>query len=163
MKTSSALLSIAFLLPSAMTFAATSAQRANADTAAAAGVLPSVVEKMQRGTSLTISDIQELARQRVTDETTLAYLRSPKADYRLTTESFDALRAAGVSDRVVNYLLLSSPLEPVRAGRVYRAAPARGYGFRPLRVTPGFGRLGGSHGFGGFSVRHRGGHRGGRH
>lgn len=157
MKTSRALLFTALLLPGAMTFATTAAQRASADTAAAAGAPMSVVGKMQRGTPLTFADIQDLARQRVPDDTTLAYLKATKSGYRLTTENFDALRAAGVSDRVLNYLLLASPSETARAGRVYRATPVRGYGYRPFRTTSGFGR------FGGFGGQHRGGHRGGRH
>lgn len=155
MKTS-ALFLAALLLPGVTTLAATSTQRANADAAAAAGAPSTVVEKMQRGSALTFADIQDLARQRVPDETTLAYLRSTKSEYRLNTEIFDQLRAAGVSDRVVNYLLLASPLETARAGRVYRGAPVRGYGYRPFRTAPGFGR------FGGFGGQHRGGHRGGR-
>lgn len=113
--------------------------------------------RVQRGTALTFADIQDLAGQRILDDTTLAYLRSTKTSFRLTTETFDGLRAAGVSDRVVNYLLLASPLAAARAGRIYRPAPVRGYGYRPFRTAPGFGR------FGGFGGQHRGGHRGGRH
>jgi len=156
MKTS-ALLLTALLVPGAIAFAATPAQRAGAEAAATAGAPASVVEKMKRGASLTFVDIQDLARQRVPDDTTLAYLRSTKSEYRLNTETFDQLRAAGVSDRVVNYLLLASPLETARAGRVYRPAPVRSYGYRPFRTAPGFGR------FGGFGGQHRGGHRGGHH
>lgn len=157
MKTSRPFLFTVLLVSGVTAFAATPAQRANADTAASLGAPPSLVEKMQRGSSLTLADIQDLARHRVPDDTTLAYLRSTKTSYRLSTEAVDGLRAAGVSDRVVNYLLLASPLETTSARPVYRAAPIRGYGYRPFRPTPGFGRLGG---FGGH--RH-GGHRGGRH
>ncbi|MDO8539673.1 MAG: hypothetical protein Q7S40_04470 [Opitutaceae bacterium] len=157
MKTSRAILFTALLVSGATVFAATPAQRANADIAASSGAPQSVVEKMQRGSSLTFADIQDLARHRVPDDTTLAYLRSMKTSYRLNTEAFDGLRAAGVSDRVVNYLLLAGPLETASARRVYRAAPIRGYGYRPFRATPGFGR------FGGFGGHHRSGHRGGRH
>lgn len=163
MKTSRALLFTALLVPGAMTFAATSAQRASADAAAAAGAPSTLVEKMQSGASLTFTDIQDLARQRVPDDATLSYLRSIKSQYRLTTETFDQLRAAGVSDRVTNYLLLASPLEEARPTRAYRPGSSRGYGYRPLRSGPGFGRLGG---FGvsgpkGFGGQHRGGHHGG--
>ncbi len=156
MTTSRALLFTALLVPGAMTSATTPAQSASADTVAAAGAPLSVVEKMQRGTALTFGDIQELARYRVSDDATLTYLRSTKTSYRLTTGTFDELRGCGVSDRVLNYLLLASPLETAGAERVYRAAPVRGYGFRPFRATPGFGR------FGAFGGRHRGGHRSGR-
>ena len=58
MKNSRALLFTALLAPGAMTFAATPTQRANAETAAAAGAPSSVVEKMQRGTALTVRTIQ---------------------------------------------------------------------------------------------------------
>ncbi|MDO8544818.1 MAG: hypothetical protein Q7S40_30610 [Opitutaceae bacterium] len=159
MKTSSAFLLTAMLVPAAMTFASTSAQRASADTAAAAGTPLFVVEKMQRGTSLTFADIQELARHRMPDDATIAYLRSTKMSYRLTTESFDRLRAAGVSERVMNHLLLASPLEVMPSGRDYRPAPIRGYRHRSLRAAPRFGRFGG---FGGQHRHiHRGGYRGG--
>lgn len=156
MTTSRAFLFTALLVPGVMTSASTPAQRASADTVAAAGAPLSVVEKMQRGTALTFADIQELARYRVPDDATLTYLRSTKTSYRLTTETFDGLRGSGVSDRVLNYLLLASALETTGAEQVYRAAPVRRYGFRPFRATPGFGR------FGAFRGRHRGGHRGGR-
>ncbi len=157
MKTSRILLVTALLLPGAMVVAATPAQLANAEAAAAAGASSSMVSKMRNGSALTLADIQDLARLRVPDDTTLAYIRSTKASYRLTTEAIDALRAGGVSDRVLDYLLLTGPLETVDSGRIYRPAPARGYSYRPFRTAPGLGR------FGGFGGQHRGGHHGGRH
>src|SRR5688500_17026766 len=129
MKPPHALLLTALLLPVAIAFASTPAQRASADIAAVATAPLSVVEKTQRGAQLTFADIQDLARHGVPDDVTLAYLRSTGMGYHLTTDDFDRLRTAGVSDRVLNYLLLASPLEIARVARVYRPAPV--YGYRP--------------------------------
>mgnify|MGYP001592040001 CR=1 FL=1 len=144
------------LLPGPLAFAATPVQRSLADRVAALNAPASLVEKMQRGAPLALPDIQDLARHQVPDDTTLAYLRTTNASYSLTTAAIDQLRAAGVSDRVVNHLLLASPMRIVPAERAYAQRSRYGHlpnaGFPP-RVK-GFGR----------SFGYRGGvHRGGRH
>ena len=151
----------ALLLSGAAVRAATPQQQSLASAAAAFNLPPELGQKMQRGAPLALPDTQILAKSGVPDDTTLAYLRSTGASYQLTTEAIDQLRAAGVSDRVVNYLLLASPERVATTSRVY--APRHGYGYRPYRRAPGFAPT--FRGFGPPSGHHNGhrsgGHRGG--
>lgn len=148
----------ALLLTGAVVRAAATQQKSLASAAAAFNLPPELGQKMQRGAPLALADVQVLARSGVPDDTILAYLRSTGASYQLTAEAIDQLRAAGVSDRVMNYLLLASPVRVATAPHSY--APRYGYGYRPYRGAVGFAPR-----FGGFgpSLGHHGGHRSGGH
>lgn len=163
MKTRQMLLCLtALLLTGAAVRAVTTQQKSLASAAAAFDLPPELGQKMQRGAPLALADVQVLTKSGVPDDTTLAYLRSTAAAYQLTTEAIDQLRAAGVSDRVVNYLLLASPLRVATTPRA--DAPRYGYGYRPYWGSPGFvPRFGGFGPSLGYHGGHRsGGHRGGR-
>ncbi|MBP8256290.1 MAG: hypothetical protein KAX37_03120 [Opitutaceae bacterium] len=138
----------ALLLTGAAVRAVTTQQKSLASAAAAFNLPPELGQKMQRGAPLALTDVQVLAKSGVPDDTTLAYLRSTGASYQMSTEAIDQLRAAGVSDRAVNYLLLASPLRVATTPRAY--APRYGYGYRPNRGSPGFAPR-----FGGFGPSRR--------
>ena len=129
-----------------------------------------LTEKMQRRAPFDLIDLQVLAQRRVPDDTIIAYLRSTGASVHLTTAAIDPLRAAGVTDRVINYLLLTTSLQILSESPAYVArpiAPRYGYVYRPYRpkVFPA-SRFGGSPGRGGGHRgvgHHGGGHRGGHH
>lgn len=121
--------------------------------AAERGAPASLVNTLERGNRLTLADIERLAILKVPDDTTLAYLRRNGAAYELTLAQIDQMRSAGVSVRVIDYLLAS----PTRVARNVRYPRMWfGYGY-PLHgaghYSGGFG-----HGFGHGRFGHHGGH-----
>jgi hypothetical protein len=136
---------------------ATSTRSVTANLAAEHGASAALVETLQRGGRLTLTDIQKLANLQIPDDATLAYLRDSGAAYQLTTAQIDQLRAGEVSNRVIDYLLAT----PAQAARIVQRSRVRfGFGFGyPHYGGSGHYYSGSGHGFGhsGFS------HRGGRH
>lgn len=127
---------------------ASQAQHQTAMTATRYGAPPEVVRKMERGGRLALADLGLLAQAHVPDDDVLAYVRQTNVSYRLKTAEIDQLRAQGVSDRIIDYLL-TTPTRVVRSFRGY----VRGGAW-----YPGFGHGGFGHGFG-----HGGSHHGGHH
>lgn len=155
----------ASLSPAGAVFATSPANPPIASASAAFDLPLALTEKMQRRVPLDLMDLQMLAQHRVPDDTIIAHLRSTGTSISLTTAGIDQLRAAGATDRVINYLLLTSPLRIVTESRAY--APRFGYAYGPYRPR-GFSawQFGGSTGHRGGhrGVGHRGGgHRGGHH
>lgn len=129
---------------------ASAAQQRAAQEATRLGTPADLVRKMERGDRLALTDLEALARQQVPDETVLVYLRQTGARYALTTAQIDQMRVAGVSVRVIDYLLST----PVRVAWRYR-----GYYGRPVKIR-GYGAWGrgfSTHGLG-HSPLHRRGH-----
>lgn len=131
----------------ALSGCATAAQRQAAVTASQSGAPAALVSKMQRGDRLALTDLETLARSQVPDDTVLAYLRGTGAAYELTTAQIDQLRAAGVSVRVIDFLLAT----PTRVARHDRSSFRgnfwlHGHGFSGHRVHHGYG---GHYGYGG--------------
>lgn len=93
------------------------AQQRAAQEATRLGTPGELVRKMEQGDRLALTDLETLARQRVPDETVLAYLRQSGARYELTTAQIDRMRTAGVSVRVIDYLLSA----PSRVAYRYRS------------------------------------------
>src|SRR5258708_781806 len=84
---------------------ATPTQPWSPELLAGRGIPPVLAAKMQNRAPLTLEEIGDLGRLRVPDDVKLAYLRATGANYELSTENIDRLRANGVSDSVVDYLL----------------------------------------------------------
>lgn len=95
---------------------ATTRQRQAAELAASFGAPVSIVHAMERGERLSLDEIMTLAQAGFPGEEILLYLRSGNAVYTLKAAQIDELRAAGVSDPVIDHLL-STPLRgnPTRA------------------------------------------------
>ena len=85
-------------------------QRTAREEVERSGVSPALVEKMLQGQTLTLAEIQELTQHKVGDTNLVKYLRSTGAVYALTTKQIDEMRAASVSNEVVDYLLATPTL-----------------------------------------------------
>jgi hypothetical protein len=133
---------------------ATSSRSFAATVAAERGAPPALVTTLQRGGRLPLASIETLAKLQVPEDTTIEYIRQSGASYELTLAQIDQMRSAGVSARVIDYLMAT----PVQAVRLAQRSRVRfGFGYPHYG---GFGRhySGYSHGFGHGSFGHRGGH-----
>jgi uncharacterized protein YcfJ len=66
---------------------------------------PRTVERMDRGDPLTVGDIIKLSQGGVSDDTIIRYIQETKTSYNLSQIQIDRMREAGVSSRVVNYMV----------------------------------------------------------
>lgn len=143
------------VITSAMAFSGctTAARQQAVQTATRLGTPTRLVSKMERGGRLTLSDLETLARHQVPDLDVLAYLRQSGAAYELTTAQIDQMRAAGVSVRVIDYLLVT-PQQAARRYRGYYGGSRRFFGYGHGYFGHGFP----SHGWGHRSNQHGGHH-----
>ncbi|MFZ4588504.1 MAG: hypothetical protein ACOYNG_05900 [Terrimicrobiaceae bacterium] len=70
----------------------------------ARGVPTSTVKRIDHGRVLDFSDILALAKAGVSDRAAVAYLKSTRAKYSLTTAQLEQLSDAGAGSALVNYL-----------------------------------------------------------
>jgi len=66
---------------------------------------PRTVERMDLKEPLTINDIIKLSQGGVSDDTIIRYLRDTKTTYNLSQSQINRLQEAGVSQRVINYMI----------------------------------------------------------
>jgi outer membrane lipoprotein SlyB len=66
---------------------------------------PITVERMDRGEPLTINDIIKLSQGGISDETIIRYIQDTKTTYNLSQSQINRLQEAGVSQRVINYMI----------------------------------------------------------
>lgn len=66
---------------------------------------PRTVDRMDREEPLTINDIIKLSQGGVTDDTIINYIHDKKTTYNLTQAQVRRLQDAGVSQRVINYMI----------------------------------------------------------
>ncbi len=66
---------------------------------------PRTVERMDRGEPLTINDIIKLSQGGVSDDTIIRYIKDSKTTYNLSQAQINRLQEAGVSQRVVNFMI----------------------------------------------------------
>jgi outer membrane lipoprotein SlyB len=66
---------------------------------------PRTVERMDRGEPLTISDVIKLSQGGVSDESIIRYLKKTESTYNLSQAQINRLKDAGVSQRVINYMV----------------------------------------------------------
>lgn len=85
------------------------------------GVPPVLKKKMLDGDVLTVADIEDLGRYKVSEGTILQYLRSTGAVYILNTDDINRLQQAGLSKAVTDYMLATVKDRPVQVvHRYYR-------------------------------------------
>ena len=66
---------------------------------------PRTVERMDRGEPLTIGDIIKLSQGGVSDDTIIRYMKQTRTTYNLSQSQINRLQEAGVSQRVINYMV----------------------------------------------------------
>lgn len=66
---------------------------------------PRTVDRMDRGDPLTINDVIKLSQGGVSDETIIYYIKEAGTSYNLSHAQIRRLSDAGVSQRVVNYMV----------------------------------------------------------
>ncbi|MBF8263583.1 MAG: hypothetical protein HW387_1248 [Parachlamydiales bacterium] len=69
---------------------------------------PRTVERMDRSEPLTVNDVIKLSQGGVSDETIIRYMQQTGTTYNLSQAQIRRLQDAGVSQRVVNYMIDSS-------------------------------------------------------
>jgi hypothetical protein len=66
---------------------------------------PKTVEKMNIKEPLNITDIIKLSQGGVSDDTIIKYMQDTKTTYNLSQRQIDRLQEAGVSQRVISYMM----------------------------------------------------------
>jgi len=66
---------------------------------------PRTVERMDRGEPLTVGDIIKLSQGGVSDDTIIRYVQHTRTTYNLSQAQINRLQEAGVSQRVINYMV----------------------------------------------------------
>jgi hypothetical protein len=74
-------------------------------------------EKMLHREGLALPEIAQLSARRVPPEFIIRYIDHSLAEYQLTTDDVLVLRSAGVSNKVIDYLLTIAPKEQVVVNR----------------------------------------------
>jgi outer membrane lipoprotein SlyB len=69
---------------------------------------PRTVDRMDRREPLTVNDVIKLSQGGVSDESIIRYLQQTGSTYNLSQAQIRRLQDAGVSQRVVNYMVDSS-------------------------------------------------------
>ena len=130
-----------------------------------------VFDKMLYGDPLSVDDVIALSRRAVPTGLIIHYMDETDSVYRLPKEAVRRMRAAGVSEEVVSYMLSTAPPYVYR-GTAYSNPPPYGpypygyggYGYDPYYDAGYYGGpivvVGGYHRWGGWG--HRGGWHGGR-
>lgn len=66
---------------------------------------PRTVDRMDRGEPLTINDVIKLSQGGVSDDTIINYIKDTKTKYNLSQAQIRRMQDAGVSQRVINYMI----------------------------------------------------------
>ena len=66
---------------------------------------PRTVDRMDREEPLTINDVIKLSQGGVSDDTIIRYMREATTTYQLSQAQIRRLQDAGVSQRVINYMV----------------------------------------------------------
>lgn len=66
---------------------------------------PRTVDRMDRGEPLTINDVIKLSQGGVSDDSIISYMKETHSSYNLSQAQIRRLNDAGVSQRVVNFMI----------------------------------------------------------
>jgi hypothetical protein len=83
------------------------------------GIPPVLKKRMLDGEVLSVADVEELGRYKISEATVLKYLRTTPVVYILTTDDINRLQQAGVSKGVTDHMLASVKDRPVRVVHRY--------------------------------------------
>jgi hypothetical protein len=87
------------------------------------GITPMLKKKMLDGDVLTLADIEELGRHKVSEATILKYIQTTGAVYILNTDDVNRLQQAGVGKPVTDHMLATVNQRPVQVIRKYYSYP----------------------------------------
>ena len=73
---------------------------------------PQTLQRMQQGQPLGLADVKALAKAGVSDEVIISQIRNSRTAYRLTTSEIIELKEAGVSERVIDFMINTPSLYP---------------------------------------------------
>lgn len=80
---------------------------------------PQTLHRVEQGQPLGLADVKALARAGVSDEVMISQIRNSRTAYRLSTAEIIDLKDAGVSERVIDFMINTPSL--------YSAPPPRRY------------------------------------
>jgi outer membrane lipoprotein SlyB len=80
--------------------------------AALARQSPETLQRMDAGQPLGLADIKALSRAGISDEVIISQIRNSRTAYRLTTAEIIDLKNAGVSQRVIDFMINTPSLYP---------------------------------------------------
>jgi outer membrane lipoprotein SlyB len=80
--------------------------------AALARQSPETLQRMDAGQPLGLADIKALSRAGISDEVIISQIRNSRTAYRLTTVEIIDLKNAGVSQRVIDFMINTPSLYP---------------------------------------------------
>lgn len=73
---------------------------------------PDTWQRVQTGQPLGLADIKALSRAGVSDDVIISQIRQSRTAYRLTTAEIIELKEAGVSERVIDFMINTPSLYP---------------------------------------------------
>jgi uncharacterized protein YcfJ len=73
---------------------------------------PQTLQRVSQGQPLTLADVRALTRAGVSDEIIISQIRNSRTAYRLSTTEIIELKEAGVSNRVIDYMINTPSLYP---------------------------------------------------
>jgi outer membrane lipoprotein SlyB len=89
---------------------------------------PQTYQRLEQGQPLTVADVKALARANISDDIIISQIRSTRTIYRLGANEIIELRDAGVSARVIEFMIstgagTSAPASQTQAVYVQQAPP----------------------------------------
>ncbi len=80
---------------------------------------PQTLQRMETGQPLGLADIKALAKAGINDDIIISQIRQSRTAYRLTTAEIIELKDAGVSERVIDFMINTPSLYPPPPPRRY--------------------------------------------
>jgi phage tail tape-measure protein len=80
---------------------------------------PQTLQRVDAGQPLGLADIKALAKSRISDEVIISQIRQSRTAYRLTTAEIIDLKDAGVSEKVIDFMINTPSLYPPPPPRRY--------------------------------------------
>ncbi len=85
---------------------------------------PQTMQRVERGQPLTVGDVQALAQAGISDDLIISQIRNSRTVYHLATADIIALKNAGVSERVIDFMINTpNQIESSQVGGVVGPAP----------------------------------------
>jgi uncharacterized protein YcfJ len=73
---------------------------------------PQTLQRVTQGQPLTLADVKALTKAGISDEVIISQIRNSRTAYRLSTAEIIELKEAGVSNKVIDYMINTPSLYP---------------------------------------------------